>query len=272
MVYDFQVGDELHTFYEWSECCNKGDSTKIKTKLKYLERLYAKDSIVYMVEREESIYKRIGKWDSISYVHIHDTLRSVYKPDSLFDKLPGEPIISENSAYTYRMINENPVSKRDYSVFDQIIKTSDSCWSKIAGEACFAIPTFLKGLGGPYYSCENPEGAGGGESNQLVYYKKGSTIWGTPLVITGVKSLEKEDQLKVYPNPAADFVILENISGRTEKYILQVLDLQGREVLRNTIAISNSSKLDLSAIKEGAYLLKLQNGEKQFSSVIVKKR
>jgi hypothetical protein len=270
-VYDFNPGDELHTLYEWSECCNKGDSTRIKTKLKYPERKGAKDSVVYSVAREQSIYKTIGLKDSISYVYVNDTIRQVYEPDPEFDKLPGEPIITDNTAFDYTMVNEIPLSKRDYSIMNRIIRNDNMCWFRLAGEACFAIPTYLKGLGGPYFSCTNPEGAGGGEKSELVYYKKGSTTWGTPLIITGVKNLEKENQVKVFPNPAADFVTIENRTGKTEKYIISLMDMQGREVFKNETSILNTYKMDLSSLKEGAYLLKLQNGEKLFSKVIIKK-
>lgn len=281
-VYDFNPGDELHTFYEWSECCNKGDSTRIKTKLKYLERKDAKDSVVYRVARQQSVYKTFGLNDSISYVYVNDTIRQVYTPDSLFDKLPGEPIITETSipgdpiftetsAFAYTMINENPLSKRDYSMMNRIFRGDFICWHRIEGEACFSIPIYLKGLGGPYFSCTNPEGAGGGESSQLVYYKKGSSTWGTPLTITSVKNLEKEDQVKVYPNPAADFVTIENRSGKAGKYIISLTDMQGRAVLKNETAISTTYKVDLSLLKPGAYLLKLQHQEIQFSKVIIKK-
>jgi len=270
-VFDFQVGDELHILFEyrnWDGFGGTGNLTTRKTILKYLERLNTKDSVTYKIDREESTFRRIQKWDSTTYVIVHDTIKAVYRPDSLFDKLPGEPIVSDYRGFANRMTNGDHLSKTNPSAYEVIWPSNDSCWNKPIAEGCAFDYSFIKGLGGPYYGCLDVTF---GEESKLVYYKKGSTTWGTPLIITDVKNFENEDQIKVYPNPTADFVIIENTSGRTEKYGLHLMDLQGREVFRNSIELTNSYRLDISSLREGAYLLKLQNGEKQISRMIVKK-
>lgn len=267
-VHDFQVGDEFHIIkntWNWSDV--PGYSYTYKTRMKYLERKESKDTLFYKVEKEESILRRMGTWDSTSYTYTHDTITESYIPDVLFDKLPEEPILSNNDAFANMMTIEGSFIKKYYSypMFTRL--SNDSCWYYLLFDGG-GPGYYLKGLGGYYYGWS--EIISGGDNN-LVYYKKGSTIWGTPLVITDVKSLKEEDQIKVYPNPASDFVILENTSGRTQNYHLHVLDLQGREVFRNSIELTNSYRLDISSLKEGAYLLKLLNGEKQITRMVIRK-
>lgn len=267
-VNDYQVGDELHLLYNsWDWNNVPGHSYTRKTKLKYLERKESKDTVFYKVEKEESILRRIGKWDSTSYSYTHDTITKVYIPDTLFDKLPEEPIISEYRAYAYTMINEDQTIRKYYSGPIIVPLTKHTCWHNLIYEGG-GFGYYLKGLGGPYYEYSDFIS---GEDESPVYYKKGATTWGTPLVITGAHSLEIEDQVKIYPNPAYDFIMLENPTGREEKYVLQLIDMQGREVLKNSITLSSSYKVDLSSLTEGAYLLKLQNGGKQISRLIIKK-
>lgn len=270
-IFDFQVGDELHVFYEWKDWDGfRGYLTQRKTVLKYLERSGTHDSVVYKIDREESVFNRIQKWDSTTYKYIHDTIKVAYGSDSLFDKLPGEPIIAEDGAYTNIMVNGNPISKT--KPFEHIyFNESDNCYRRIFYDGCYSDNSYFKGLGGPYYSCQSGFITLTSEENKLVYYKKGSATWGTPLDLTDVKNIEKDDQIIVYPNPASDFVTIENRSGKAEKYVISLTDMQGKEVFKKEISISNTYRLDISSQKPGAYLLKLQNGKALFSKVIIRK-
>jgi len=272
-AFDFKVGDELHIFNETSDWFpGNGYLTTIKTKLKYIERLDAKDSIVYRIDREESTFKRIEKWDSTTYVFVHDTINAVYRRDDVFDILPGEPIVSESQAYANSMTYGNTITKSKASELGPIFPSPDNCWHQLMADGCLTVDIYIKGFGGPYYSCRgNMFGSLVSNERSLVYYKKGLTTWGTPLDITDVTTIENYDDIKVYPNPASDFVTIESTTGKTEKFVLQIMDMQGRQVLMNNIELNSIYKLDIKGLKEGAYLLKLQNGEKQISKMIIKK-
>lgn len=270
-VFDFKVGDELHSLDKWSRWepeNGRGYLTTRKTKLKYLERLDSKDSIVYRIDREESVFRRIEKWDSTTYVFVHDTIRAIYKPDSLFDQLPGAPIVSEFDAYAYKMINAKQISKVKPSGCEVIRPSTDSCWHYPIADGCSSEFTYMKGLGGPYYSCSYSVTES--SENKLVYYKKGSTTWGTPLDLTDSKRIENVDQIKIYPNPARDFVTIENTTGQPEQYVLQLLDMEGRQVYNKNIEFSTTYRVDLTGLAHGAYVLKLQYGEKQLSKLIIR--
>jgi hypothetical protein len=259
-VYDFQVGDELHILYESSDWVpNVGYSTACKTKLKYLERFESKDSIVYRVEREASTFRRIVKWDSTTYTIVHDTITNIYKPDSLFDKLPDEPIVSDFEAYANLMTSGINISKTKPSVYGVIWHSNDTCWQIPIADGCFPDLTYLKGLGGPYYSCTNAFSLGG-EDNQLVYYKKGSSAWGTPLVITGVKNNELEEIISVYPNPATDYVFIK-IKLQDIPCYFELSNIQGKLTMKNKLDL-NESVININNIDNGIYIYRLLLGDK----------
>lgn len=267
-IHDFQVDDELHVINNsWDWSVKPGYRNEINTIWKFLERKESKDSVVYRIERKERIKKSIEKWDNISYTYTHDTITQVFKANSLFDKLPGEPIVTNYIANTNVMINEGAFIKKFLS--DQPINKSsdDSCWHYLIWDGG-GQGFYFKGLGGPYYAWNNIIS---GDERALVYYKKGSTTWGTPLIITAVSDLEIEDEVKVYPNPASYFITIKNTSGRADKYMISMADLQGKEVVNKETVISADYRLDVSSLKEGVYLLKLQDGKKQVSRMIVKK-
>lgn len=267
-VYDFQKGDELHILKEscnWSDI--PGYSYTRKTRLKYLERKESKDTVFYKVEKEESILRRIERWDSTSYSYTLDTITEFYLPDTLFDKLPGEPIYLDNMVYANTISKEDAFVKKYNSIPIIDIYPNDSCWYYMIFDGG-GPGYYIKGLGGYYYEWSDIISGG---SNTLVYYKKGSKTWGTPFIFTNVESIEKANELNVYPNPASDFIIIKKRSEEAEKYIISLTDMQGREVFRKEISISNIYRLDISSQKPGAYLLKLQNQETLISRVMIKK-
>lgn len=267
-VYDYQVGDELHIVSRsWDWSYTPGYSTTYNTKLKYLEKKVSKDSVFYRVEKEESKLSKIGINGSTIYTYSHDTLTEVYKPDTLFDKLPDEPIIVDNGADTYGMVSDGIFINKSKSGLELRQVDNDSCWHFLIWDGG-GPGYYLKGLGGPYYGYNE---INRGDEKSLVYYKKGNLTWGTPLVITGIDRLETSDEIMVYPNPAADFIMIESRSGKADKYMISLTDLQGREVVKKETVISTKYKLDISFLKVGAYLLKVQNGKTQFSKMVIKK-
>ncbi|MBP1663967.1 MAG: hypothetical protein H6Q19_1107 [Bacteroidetes bacterium] len=256
-VYDFQIGDELHILYESSDWVpNAGNSTTRKTKLKYMEKKIFQDSIVYRVDRETSTLRNV-KWDSTSYSMVHDTITETYVADSSFDKLPGEPVVSEYEAYSYIMTYKDHLSKTKPSVYNVIWHSRDSCWSIPVADGCFPEFTYIKGLGGPYYSCSNAFSFGG-EDNKLVYYKKGSSTWGTPLVITDVKNIKLDEFITVYPNPASDFIFVR--SKLLSPLDFELCDIHGRVIIKNKPVLYESN-IDVNSIDNGVYIyrLKLKN-------------
>jgi len=88
-------------------------------------------------------------------------------------------------------------------------------------------------------------------------------------VITGILHL-KPATLAVYPNPARDFIIVEtpaNSSG-----VLKLYDINGKVVLQKEIK-EVASKIDISSLNSGVYVLQLSAGNGLISNkIVVEKR
>lgn len=258
-VNDFQVGDELHVRYENSEWYDPAYAIYDlrQTIYKYLARKENADSIVYTIERTQSLTQT--EIANTTYTYIHDTIESIIKPWPLFEELPGEVIFSNNLAYSLRMQITNFISKTIPSFSEWFHQNSESCWSNCCADGCFPTDTYLKGLGGPYYECVN-FGIGGGITNKLVYYKKGSESWGMPLVITSVKEYSIEDKIDIYPNPAKNriYITVQNLGL---PIILEIVNIEGQVHIVGKVD-SNSSSINIENLKSGIYIYRFsKNGE-----------
>jgi len=185
-IHDFQVGDELHINYKYNPFafCSPPSTYLLekKTILSYLNRTNYADSIVYQIDKKEALINFSGS--SNSGVINHDTIYSTIKRNPEFDKLPCETVVSGNTAFTHPMTNEEWLVKIRPSVYSEIWKSTemnDSCWGATVADGCFPSFSYYQGMGGPYYECNGMMGES--EENKLVYFKKGSTSWGTPLII-----------------------------------------------------------------------------------------
>ncbi len=254
-VHDFQVGDELHILDEssdWGVVYNYTITNKAI--YRYLERRDFPDSIVYTYSRKQSIHTRWA--DSSSFKFYNDTLKSTIKPDLQFDsKLPEEPVISNYEAYAYSMACDATISKTEPSLYLHIWPNYDSCWGNCCVDGCFPSYTYIKGLGGPYYWCDNAFSLGGSE-RKLVYFKKGGITSGTPLLVTKMNEYTKENTIKVYPNPAHDFINIE-IGELNSRVIFELIDMNGRMILSKTID-SNEMKIKTGELKPGMYFCRLR--------------
>lgn len=74
----------------------------------------------------------------------------------------------------------------------------------------------------------------------------------TPVGISDV--LLADNQLKMYPNPATNQVMLSLFSNNYELGSVTVFDLSGREVLTD-VASGNTHTLDISTLQHGVYVL-----------------
>jgi hypothetical protein len=259
-VNDFQIGDELHVRYESSEWYDPAYKVYDlrQTIYKYLGRKENVDSIVYTIERTQS--RKQTAIANTTYTYIHDTIESIIKPWPLFEELPGEVIISDNWAYTLSMNADTIISKTIPSYYSRFHAISESCWSDCCADGCFPTDTYFKGLGGPYYECEN-FGMGGGITNKLVFYKKGSERWGMPLVITSVKEYSIDDKIDLYPNPAKNRIYI-TVQNLELPIILEIVNMEGQVLIVGKVD-SNSSSVNIENLKSGIYIYRFsKNGER----------
>ena len=121
---------------------------------------------------------------------------------------------------------------------------------------------------------------GGG---QAIYYTIGQYVVFQPPTIHNNLQTEVSDnyiadlELKVYPNPAQNYVNVKLKNLHTDSYQLKIFDLMGSCVLRSEMISRESKKkikeLDLSEIKPGQYLIHLTNtvsGQHEATAKIIK--
>lgn len=70
----------------------------------------------------------------------------------------------------------------------------------------------------------------------------------------------------IYPNPVKDFLYIENPSDAPIDQI-SIADIYGKTIYSNS---GNISKVDLSALQTGLYLLQIHSGKNSFSQKIIK--
>ena len=76
----------------------------------------------------------------------------------------------------------------------------------------------------------------------------------------------------IYPNPAADFIIIESGLETGSTYQIQLFDVQGREVFRR-ITMRKSESINLDQFASGSYMLQVTDSEQTIMDVrkIIKK-
>ena len=84
----------------------------------------------------------------------------------------------------------------------------------------------------------------------------------TVTIQAGMGLNENSLNLKVFPNPAQEFLYIDN-DKELEAY---VFDLLGKQVLREYI----NEKLDISCLDKGTYILNLTDGVNTSSHKIIK--
>jgi hypothetical protein len=271
-VYNFNVEDEIHILYEshyWGTAEGYETITK-KIIKKYLQKEIKGDSIIYNVDYKRS--NTINLNGVYSYDYFHDTIISIIKSDSIFDRLPGEPIYEEYGAFEYYMFKDESGrrSKDKQSEHEWIVGSiGDSCWDYNISDGCFPQYSYIEGLGGPYYWCEN-WWTPGEEENSLVYYKKGESIWGTPLVITNLSESIIDAEFRIYPNPAGEIFFI-NTTIKNLPYLIELYDLTGKILIRRNVQKELFS-FDAEQYNKGIYFFKItdKNNYIQTSKIIIK--
>ena len=247
-VFDFQPGDEIHTLNRNTPALGstptQGFDYKVETIKKYLSRVNYSDSIVYSVEIKE----RINDTGYSNYIS-----RESIKQNNVFNTLPNLPIISHDTANKYSMNIGTEITKYNPNIYDEIIRSNDLCWHQLLADGCFENNSYIKSLGGPYYSCTGFYGESYDRS--MVYYKKGSTTWGVPLLISGINQPKVESNITIFPNPATDKITIANL---IDDCSFELLDLKGALLLRSTVNASQNL-LNLSPFDKGMYLYRISN-------------
>ena len=78
--------------------------------------------------------------------------------------------------------------------------------------------------------------------------------------ITSLKNIELDNlEITIFPNPSTDYINI-NLSSELDinKFYFKIMDVNGNEVLKNTIYYHHS-KINISNLSAGLYFLQLYN-------------
>ena len=89
-------------------------------------------------------------------------------------------------------------------------------------------------------------------------------VMNNDFVISSVRPVISDNELRVFPNPAKDILNLEGVANVKQ---LTLMTLDGRSILKS----ESTNSIDLSGIASGNYLLKVENtnGAQGYKKVIV---
>jgi hypothetical protein len=99
--------------------------------------------------------------------------------------------------------------------------------------------------------------------NDIVYIEIDTVgLFGTSVSVNDIKNTT---QFTVYPNPANDYTSIAISLDKTEKVILTIVDLLGKEISKEEIVFysgTTTEMLDVSNFQNGVYFINLQVGNK----------
>ena len=258
-VWNFEPGDVIHvwernSYYLWY--CE--ENKKIIT---YLERNDDEDKITYKLSIRENNYLLMYGEVSTKYSN-YETTQYIYEKET-FDKLPGELIwegehhVVSNVLYSYNKLLFKGIGDLGISYSGE-----GSCWRIPVVDACTSS-FYIKGLGGPYYECE----IWGSYQRTLIYYKKGNTEWGTPLILSGINKINTQTPQVTYDKASDSFRI--DFDLKTPACLFELIDLKGQILIQEKIASSPHS-IPAGNFQRGLYLYRLKTEEKVYSGKIIK--
>lgn len=103
-----------------------------------------------------------------------------------------------------------------------------------------------------------------GSDNQYWYIQKVEKLE------TSLLPSQNPVTLIMYPNPVSDILYVSSHEGLTNGTLLEVVSPQGKTLIRQRTE-STDSRIDVSSLSEGLYLLKVSVGNSQYSKKFVKK-
>lgn len=131
--------------------------------------------------------------------------------------------------------------------------------------AMLHIERYAKGLGQVWF--EQRSEVGRATLLKLVFYHKNGEIWGNRKTFTTTPSLKTGVSIRLYPNPAVDFV---EVSTEKQSFnSVKIFNVMGQQVLRREFGYETLlERIDLTSISkdavaaQGLHFVQLFNGEK----------
>lgn len=85
--------------------------------------------------------------------------------------------------------------------------------------------------------------------------------------VVAVENVDAKSLFKIYPNPASDFLVLENLEN--ENVQVSIFDMTGRLFYNNTLT-NYTNEVNIQHFAQGTYMVKVQTETKVASQLLIK--
>jgi hypothetical protein len=269
-IYNFDTGDVFH-YHIYNYLPPQGQYTEDKINHITGKTVYGNfDSVSYQVET----CGRSISYPPYDYEIYHVTITVNYNFLQLseipvYSMLPNEFKRSPSgyssspaaSLYYSNIASFNQRPTKGYN--NHLYEFTAGCWKNYS-YLMDSIAEYSDGLGQTYYHYSGPEGPD--YNTSLVYFKKGSESWGTPVAtdcyaLVGIDDNPKPTtpSIRIIPNPVekgAGIYLAGFDNPGNLTYILS--NIYGYEIFRNNIN-SNPFHLDRAGIQGGCYILSIRD-------------
>jgi hypothetical protein len=253
-IYDFDIDDEFHYEKVSSSPPNgSGNFSKVINRVIGKYQSEDTDTVFYLYERT----KETDWYDWSTGEHTHsitiDTVTQEYIFRTVINYVPDEAIITNEYSYSSYSLSIQINNRRVLTPSSDFFLQSDTtCWQYLIYDPGGTL-SYMEGCGLLNSNFDEPPSL---SHDRLVYYKKGTEVWGTPYNISSIVKIGA-NEINIYPNPLGTNTIL-NINY-TMRIILKIelFDLAGVCVMKVIGNKKANYQLDLSELPSGLYLLKI---------------
>lgn len=266
-VYNFNVGDEFHI-----------EEGNIFSKHYYKvfilsKQLDANNHWEYTYDVVRHVFWEYNfDTNSDTAIELSGTVPQQLLPQTIVDLSALPMIFYQDSSGIggYSKIEPSNINNRVQKVFDEAFwESDDGCW----GYGFLSISylnTYIEGLGGPY----GGSSSGNAIMATLKYYKKGNEIYGTPidfdLIMPTENIIGESENLKIYPNPAQDFITIELENQANFDYNILIINNLG-QIVQQDILNQNVQQIPVNHLPKGIYTLRIENEKTVFVKRFIKK-
>lgn len=275
-VYNLQIGDQFHyTGYHFPLTGSGGAYTTWLAMKTILTKVVHgnNDSVTYTYE----YCKRVQDVNTGNSTSTLETLSKTYNfvqlaTDLNILRMPDEFIRRNLYASGYDRKMDQYQNRQTKQISNDKYRFISNCWMIPEG-ATINNNWYTEGLGVSEFYKKNSNFI---ENESIVYYKKGSEIWGTP-VSTDCNTLVSVEenpgkaalQVRIVPNPVSSRadIVIDGISPST---VLQIslFDHTGRMVYRSSM-ISGKTNFDRNSLASGLYILKITGSDVNLTGKMV---
>ncbi|NJN77327.1 MAG: T9SS type A sorting domain-containing protein [Saprospiraceae bacterium] len=267
-VYDFNIGDEFHI-------AEGNMFSKHYYKVLILSKqLDANNDWTYTYDVVRHVFWEYDEnTSSVTATEVTSgTVPQQLIPQNIVDLSPL-PITfyQDNSGVSgFGRVKNSNIWDRNKKVLDGAYwMENNGCWTYGFLLGVSYMDTYLEGLGGPY----GGSSSGNGVIATLEYYKKGNEIYGNPInfdLIMPTETVINESQnLKIYPNPAQEFLNIELENQPNFDYNILVINNLG-QIAHQGILTQNVQQIEIQHLPKGIYTLQIRNEEAVFVKRFVK--